>query len=210
MHSDNENGWRLASTLRRLLGEEFSPEELAHLLQTVSPHHAEILRELPSYKHTAPMYYADDVVRALQQRALIDRGFLQALLNARPKCRTAVLEIATGFGETLVTPVASIGADRPPASSVGDAPHRTAVFTVHMSIIIVSGLLSITACAGGIYAISQAALSNSEFSALGVELKTGNVGVALVGLGLVIGYFTMKSVLKNQHDLARIHPQGPR
>lgn len=57
-------------------------------------------------------------------------------------------------------------------------------------LIVVTFGLAVALIAGGIIAIVRSAKSNTEFSLLGVKLSTG-VGLALVGIGLLLTYFTM-------------------
>jgi hypothetical protein len=57
-------------------------------------------------------------------------------------------------------------------------------------LIIVTFGLAFASIVGGAIAIIRSAKSNTEFSLLGVKLPTG-VGVALVGIGLLLAYFTI-------------------
>jgi hypothetical protein len=57
-------------------------------------------------------------------------------------------------------------------------------------LIVVTFGLAFASIVGGVIAIIQTAKSNAEFSLLGVKLSTG-VGVALVGIGLLLAYFTI-------------------
>ena len=56
-------------------------------------------------------------------------------------------------------------------------------------LIVIFGLAFAT-IVGGVIAIIRSVKSNTEFSLLGVKLSTG-VGLALVGIGLVLAYFTI-------------------
>ena len=58
-----------------------------------------------------------------------------------------------------------------------------------MFIVITFGLALASIVVGAI-AVIRSAKSNAEFSLLGVKLSTG-VGVALVGIGLLLAYFTI-------------------
>jgi hypothetical protein len=73
-------------------------------------------------------------------------------------------------------------------------------------IVIVFGLLSLVSLIGGIVAIVLNAYSETKFDFIGFRLSTGHVGVALVGIGLVTGYLTMRAVLKNLKELAALAP----
>jgi hypothetical protein len=57
-----------------------------------------------------------------------------------------------------------------------------------MLIVVIFGL-ALASIVGGVTGIIRSAKSNTEFSLLGVKLSTG-VCVGLVGLGLLLGYFT--------------------
>jgi hypothetical protein len=59
-------------------------------------------------------------------------------------------------------------------------------------LIVVTFALAFALIVGGVKAIMRTAKSNTEFSLLGVKLSTGvGVGVALVGIGLLLAYFTI-------------------
>jgi hypothetical protein len=75
-----------------------------------------------------------------------------------------------------------------------------------MTIVVTFGLLALACIGGGIYAIVADAHSRTEFAMLGATLNTGHVGVAFVGLGLIVALFTVRGVLKNQHELAALPP----
>lgn len=89
----------------------------------------------------------------------------------------------------------------PPAMAV---PHQIAALRLHILIVCIFGVLALTSIAGGIYAIVVNATSPTVFRIFGAELSTGHVGVALVGIGFIITFFTVRSVLKNQRDLAAL------
>ena len=83
-------------------------------------------------------------------------------------------------------------------------PHQRAAAPLHVLIVIIFGLLALAAIVGGIIAIVYSSKANTEFSLLGAKLSTGDVGVAFVGIGLVISYFTIRAVLKSARDLAAL------
>ena len=56
-------------------------------------------------------------------------------------------------------------------------------------LIVVTFGLAVASIVVGVIAITRLAKSNTEFSLLGVKLSTG-VAVALVGIGLLLAYFT--------------------
>lgn len=82
--------------------------------------------------------------------------------------------------------------------------HQNAALPLHMRIVTIFGILAATSIGGGIYAIKANATSPTTLDILGAKLSTGNVGVALVGIGFIITFFTVRSVLKNQRDLAAL------
>jgi len=72
---------------------------------------------------------------------------------------------------------------------------------VHQLLAIVFGILALVCIGGGICAIVANARSKTELSILGAHLTTGHIGVAFVGIGLIIAIFVVRSVLKNQRGL---------
>ena len=80
--------------------------------------------------------------------------------------------------------------------------HQKAALPLHKLIVIIVGLLGLGCVIGGVVAIIIGAQAPSVVEILGAKLTTGSVGVALVGIGLLVGLFTFRAVLKNQHDLA--------
>ena len=56
--------------------------------------------------------------------------------------------------------------------------------------LIVTFGLAFATIVGGVIAIIRSVKSNTEFSLLGVKLSTG-VGLALVGIALLLAYFTI-------------------
>jgi hypothetical protein len=91
-----------------------------------------------------------------------------------------------------------------------DAGHQRSAAPIHTLIVVTFGLLALASIAGGVIAIMQSSKSNTEFSLLGAKLSTGDVGVALVGIGLVIAYFTVRAVLKSIGELAALPPDKSR
>lgn len=83
-------------------------------------------------------------------------------------------------------------------------PHQLAALPLHFLIVAIFGLLALTSIGGGIYAIARDSESDTQLTILGAELSTGHVGVALVGIGFIITFFTIRAVLKNQRDLAAL------
>ena len=82
--------------------------------------------------------------------------------------------------------------------------HQREAAPLHRQIVTVFGILAFTCVIGGIVAIISSAESKTEFDIFGVHLTTGHVGVAFVGIGLLTAFFTVRAVLKNQRDLAKL------
>jgi hypothetical protein len=81
------------------------------------------------------------------------------------------------------------------------AQHRRATIPLHQLTVTVSGILALVCVGGGIYAIVLNARSKTELSILGARLTMGHVGIAFVGIGLVIALFVVRAVLRKQHRL---------
>ena|SRR5437762_13250179 len=79
-------------------------------------------------------------------------------------------------------------------------PHQRAAITMHILVVLTCGLLALFSITAGIVAIIRGSKGNSGFSLLGAELSNSDVGVALVGMGLLITYFTTRSALKTAID----------
>lgn len=73
-----------------------------------------------------------------------------------------------------------------------------------MVIVVIFGILALACIGGGVFAIVAKANAKTELQLWGAQVKTGHVGVAFVALGMLIALFTVKAVLKNQRDLARL------
>jgi hypothetical protein len=84
--------------------------------------------------------------------------------------------------------------------------HQEEAMPLHLSIVRIFGFLALACIGGGIYAIYRGANSDTKLDILGAHLSTGSVGVAFVGIGLIIAFFTVRSVLRNQRDLAALPP----
>lgn len=84
------------------------------------------------------------------------------------------------------------------------AMHQREAMPLHSRIITIFGLLSAMCVIGGIVGIIWNAVEKTKFSLFGMELTTGHVGVAFVGIGMVTALFTVRAVLKSQHDLAAL------
>ncbi|MFN7020312.1 MAG: hypothetical protein ACK4WH_03160 [Phycisphaerales bacterium] len=88
--------------------------------------------------------------------------------------------------------------------------HQKSALVLHLTIVAVIGVLGLASIGAGIYAIYRNAQAPSEFDILGVKVSTGSVGVALVALGMITVFFTVRSVLRSVRDLAKIpHERTP-
>lgn len=93
-----------------------------------------------------------------------------------------------------------VAISHPPAPMA--MPHQQAALPLHMLIVGVFGILALGCIGGGIYAIVANATSKTDLELLGAHLSTGHVGVAFVGIGLIIAFFTVRAVLNNLSTLA--------
>jgi hypothetical protein len=87
--------------------------------------------------------------------------------------------------------------------------HQKAAIPLHIIIVGIFGFLALACIGGGIYAIAANAKSKTDLDIFGVHLSTGHVGVAFVGIGLIIALLSVRAVLKNQHALATLTPDYP-
>jgi len=99
-------------------------------------------------------------------------------------------------------------------SIVGKAPtrgigHQREALSLHTLIVKISGILAFVCILGGILALLVGGSAETSIDLFGAKLTTTHVGVAFVGIGLLVGYFTVKLVLKNQRDLANIPDSKP-
>ena len=90
----------------------------------------------------------------------------------------------------------SSGFDRPymqpPRKNTGGAA------SLYFLIVIAQFVLSFAAIVGGIFALASKSSGDSMIEIFGQTIKTQNVGVALVGLGLLVGFQTLRKVLDKQ------------
>lgn len=90
---------------------------------------------------------------------------------------------------------------RPPSYSVD---HQREAAKLHSLIVRIFGLLAFCCIVGGIIAIILNSKSETDFQIFGARFTTGDVGVALVGIGLLMTYFTVRAVLKSQKEIAAL------
>lgn len=72
------------------------------------------------------------------------------------------------------------------------------------AIITTFGLLALSSTFGGILAIILNAQGESELYLLGAKLSTGYMGPVFVSSGLLIAWFTVKTVLNNAKEFATL------
>lgn len=120
----------------------------------------------------------------------------------------ALSNLTTALGDpiTIVLTIIVVALAMRPAT-LGVA-HQRAALPIHSLIVAMFGILALVCIGGGVYAISANAESKTELSILGAHLTTGHVGVAFVGLGLIIVFLAVRAVLKSQHALAALPPDA--
>ncbi len=87
------------------------------------------------------------------------------------------------------------------------AHHQREAAPLHNRMVAIYGALCLACIAGGVIAIIWNAVAKTEFSLFGIQMTTGHVGEAFVGIGVAfvgIGMF----ILKNQYDLAALPPRA--
>lgn len=85
-----------------------------------------------------------------------------------------------------------------------DVAHVKAAQPMVYIMLAITGILSGLIIIGGIYATFSNLLSPTQLSLLGFTINTGSVGVALIGLGLIIMYFVFSKILKSIRYLASL------
>jgi hypothetical protein len=115
---------------------------------------------------------------------------------------TIALLLAASFIPALIISV--IKYIRRPSDIVLGAAHQEAAMPLHKMIVLIFGFLALVCVGGGITGIIYEAKSDTKLDIFGAQLSTGHVGVAFVGLGLIIAYLTVRAVLRNQETLASL------
>jgi hypothetical protein len=82
--------------------------------------------------------------------------------------------------------------------------HQKQAEPLYKLIVVFMFILALICVLGGIFGIYLKAESNTEFTIMDFTLSTGHVGVAFMAIGIIIASGTMKSVLKNQKELAQL------
>lgn len=85
-----------------------------------------------------------------------------------------------------------------------DIKHIQEARPIHTVILLLTGILSLVSCVGGIIAIFWNAFAPSEINMLGLHVSTGHVGVAFAALGVISMFLVSRSVLKNLSVLGKI------
>ncbi len=86
--------------------------------------------------------------------------------------------------------------------------HQEKAMPLHKLIVIVFGFLAFICILGGAVGIFSNVPADTQVKFIGIQLTTKNVGVAFVGIGMIIAFLTIRSVLKNQKDLAALPRDG--
>jgi hypothetical protein len=136
------------------------------------------------------------------------------LIDPTPEGERLAREISLGGDIKAVTSAAglnrAIDEQRPIVPAPAAEPHMKAARALHILIVSIFGILALTCIGGGIYAIVVNSVSKTEIDIFGAQISTGHVGVALVGIGLVITFFTIRAVLTNLRELAELPLDSPR
>ena len=73
-------------------------------------------------------------------------------------------------------------------------------------VMICAAVLALTAVVAGVVALVLNATGHTQFDMFGARFNTGNVGVAMVSMGIVSLMLTLQSVLKTVRQLAALPP----
>jgi hypothetical protein len=85
--------------------------------------------------------------------------------------------------------------------------HVSAATPVLKLSLLLTAILGALAIGGGIVAIIWGSVSPTEIHILGMNVKTGNVGVAFTALGIIALIAGIRSVNKNLYKLAALPPE---
>jgi len=88
----------------------------------------------------------------------------------------------------------------------GAGIHVEAARPVHLTMLVVVGVLCLASIGAGAYAIYKGAVADTSFSFLGARLTTTHVGVALAGIGLIGLVLICRRILKSMEILAALPP----
>jgi hypothetical protein len=89
-----------------------------------------------------------------------------------------------------------IGTEKQPLDQNGSLRRQRLV--LRMLIVLLGGLLSLVSVVGGIMAANGN--SKTSIDLFGLHVTTGDVGVAFVALGLMMGYFIIRAVLRSLRE----------
>lgn len=76
--------------------------------------------------------------------------------------------------------------------------------------IILVGLLALLTTISGVIAIIYNSLSETKINILGMSVSTGHVGVAFVGLGIIMMIIVYKNISSSIYKLAALPKEQPR
>jgi len=79
---------------------------------------------------------------------------------------------------------------------------KAGVLALFFFIILLTSALSLGCIVGGVFAIWKGATSDTKFNMFGVELSSQSVGIAFMGIGLVTGFFTVRTVMDKAGELS--------
>lgn len=77
---------------------------------------------------------------------------------------------------------------------------RVGVLSLYFFVCLLASACSLGCIGGGVLAIYKGAKSDTKFTMFGVKLSSQSVGVGFMGIGVIIGYFTITKVLDKAHD----------
>ncbi len=82
--------------------------------------------------------------------------------------------------------------------------HQRVALPLHILAIKIFGLLAFISILGGIIAVILNATSETKIDIFGAHITTGHVGVALISIGLIMTFFTVRTIVRSQRELAAL------
>jgi hypothetical protein len=84
------------------------------------------------------------------------------------------------------------------------ADHLQAARPIHISILIILGLMGLILLAGGVYLGATEKLAQTNFTLFGNKFDSTSVGVAVAFVGVVMIVLVIRGVLRSVDTLARL------
>ena len=88
--------------------------------------------------------------------------------------------------------------------------HVKAASPLLLTMIILVGGLAVLATVGGVIAIIYNSLAETKINIFGMSISTGHVGVAFVGLGIIMMILVYRNISENIYKLAALPDDRPR